>query len=73
MSEYETQFNKLSKFAPELMVIEQRRVKRFVQGLNMEIQETLATAQVNIFMEALEKTQMIENTKVQVRASKHEK
>ena len=30
VSEYETQFTKLSKFAPELIVTEQRRVRRFV-------------------------------------------
>ena len=44
VSEYETQFTKLSKFAPELIATEQRRVKRFVQGLNVEIQEALAAA-----------------------------
>ncbi|XP_027169585.1 uncharacterized protein LOC113782259 [Coffea eugenioides] len=39
ISEYETQFTKLSKFALELITTEQRRVRRFVQGLNVEIQE----------------------------------
>ena len=37
VAEYETQFTKLSKFAPELIATEQRRVRRFVQGLNVEI------------------------------------
>ena len=32
VSEYETQFTKLSKFAPELIVTEQRRVRRFGKG-----------------------------------------
>ena len=53
--EYETQCTKLSKFAPELIATEQRRVRRFVQGLNVEIQEVLAAAQINTFMEVLEK------------------
>nr|XP_027067809.1 uncharacterized protein LOC113693473 [Coffea arabica] len=44
VSEYETQFTKLSKFAPELIVTEQRRVRRFVQGLNVKIQEAFAAA-----------------------------
>nr|XP_027082262.1 uncharacterized protein LOC113704571 [Coffea arabica] len=60
VSEYETQFTKLSKFAPELIATEQRRVRRFVQGLNVEIQEALAAAQINTFTEVLEKAQRIE-------------
>ena len=55
MAEYETQFTKLYKFASELVVTEQRRVRRFIQGLNLEIQEALAVVQVNIFTESLEK------------------
>ena len=31
VSEYETQFTKLSKFASELIATEQRRIRRFVQ------------------------------------------
>ncbi|XP_027169497.1 uncharacterized protein LOC113769232 [Coffea eugenioides] len=65
-SEYETQFTKLSKFAPKLIVMEQRRVRRFVQGLNVEIQEALAAAQINTFTEVLEKTQRIEIARAQV-------
>ncbi|XP_071918804.1 uncharacterized protein [Coffea arabica] len=37
VAEYETQFTKLSRFAPELVLIDQRRIRRFVQGLNVEI------------------------------------
>ncbi|XP_027178199.1 uncharacterized protein LOC113777365 [Coffea eugenioides] len=44
VAEYETQFTKLSKFAPELVLTEQRRVRRFIQGLNLEIQEASAAA-----------------------------
>nr|XP_027124258.1 uncharacterized protein LOC113740948 [Coffea arabica] len=62
--EYETQFTKLSKFAPELISTEQRRVRRFVQGLNVEIQEALAVAQINTFTELLEKAQRIEIARV---------
>ena len=43
VAEYETQFTKLSKFASELVVTERRRVRRFIQGLNLEIQEETAT------------------------------
>ena len=64
--EYKTQFTKLSKFTPELVVTEQRRVRSFMQGLNMEIQKVLVAAQVNTFTEALEKAQRIEKAKAQV-------
>ena len=60
MAEYKTQFTKLSKFAPELVVMEQRRMRRFVQGLNVKMQEALVAAQINTFTEALEKAQRIE-------------
>ena len=55
VSEDETQFTKLSKFAPELIATEPRKVRRFVQGFNVEIQEALAAAQINTFTEVLEK------------------
>ncbi|XP_027156976.1 uncharacterized protein LOC113758225 [Coffea eugenioides] len=55
VAEYESQFTRLSKFAPELILTEQRRVRRFIQGLNVEIQKDLAVAQINIFSDAVEK------------------
>ncbi|XP_027150316.1 uncharacterized protein LOC113750555 [Coffea eugenioides] len=64
VSECETQFTKLSKFAPELIATEQRRIRRFVQELNVEIQEALAAAQINTFTEVLEKAQRIEIARV---------
>ncbi|XP_071924777.1 uncharacterized protein [Coffea arabica] len=72
VSEYETQFSKLSKFVPKLIAMEQRKVRRFVRGLNVEIQETLAAAQINTFTEVLEKTQRIEIAKAQVVGDKQE-
>ena len=33
MAEYETQFTKLSKIATKLVVMEQRRVRQFIQGV----------------------------------------
>ena len=46
VAKYESQFTRLSKFTPELIVIGQRRIRHFVQGLNMEIQKDLAVAQM---------------------------
>nr|XP_027124245.1 uncharacterized protein LOC113740934 [Coffea arabica] len=60
--------NKQVQFAIfQFEVMEQRRVQRFVQGLNVEIQEALAAAQINTFTEVLEKAQRIEIVRAQVR------
>nr|XP_027078768.1 uncharacterized protein LOC113702032 [Coffea arabica] len=68
VAEYETQFTKLSRFAPDLVLTEQKRIRRFIQGLNVELQEALAAAQVDTFSQALEKAQRIETTRGQVKA-----
>ncbi|XP_027118577.2 uncharacterized protein [Coffea arabica] len=67
VAEYETQFTRLSKFAPELVVSEQKRIRRFIQGLNVEIQKDLAAAQIDTFKDALEKAQRVEQARSQVR------
>ena len=53
--EYKGRFTKLSKFAPELVVTERKRMRKFIQGLNIEIQESLTAAQITTFTDALEK------------------
>ena len=68
VAEYEALFTKLSRFAPELVATEQRRIRRFVQGLDLEIQESLAAVQVNSFSDIIEKAQRIEGAKAQVKA-----
>ena len=49
------------------MAIERKTIRRFVQGLNVKIQEGLAAAQISTFTESLEKAQRVESVKVQVR------
>nr|XP_027124193.1 uncharacterized protein LOC113740877 [Coffea arabica] len=68
VAEYETQFTKLSRFAPDLVLTEEKRIRRFIQGLNVELQEALAAAQVDTFSQALEKAQKIEVARGQVKA-----
>ena len=67
VAEYEGKFTKLSKYAPELVTNERRRIRRFVQGLDVEIQEGLAAAQISTFTEVLEKAQRVESARLQVR------
>ena len=57
VTEYEAQFTKLSKFSPDLVATERKRIRRFLQGLNLELHEALAVAQVNTFTEVLDKVQ----------------
>ncbi|XP_071933149.1 uncharacterized protein [Coffea arabica] len=68
VTEYAVQFTKLSRFAPELVTTEQRRVRRFVQGLNVEIQEGLAAVRIDTFAEAVEKAQRVEVARAQVKS-----
>ncbi|XP_027071994.1 uncharacterized protein [Coffea arabica] len=67
VAKYEGKFTKLSKYAPELVTNERKRIMRFVQGFNMEIQEGLAAAQILTFTEVLEKAQRVESARLQVR------
>ncbi|KND53438.1 hypothetical protein BSCH_01328c [Candidatus Paraburkholderia schumanniana] len=73
VAEYETQFTKLARFAPDLVNTEAKRIRRFVQGLNVEIQDALATAQLDTFSQVLEKAQRSERAKSQVRAFRDKK
>ncbi|XP_027103158.1 uncharacterized protein [Coffea arabica] len=67
MAEYESQFTHLSKFVPELILTEQRRVRRFIQGLNVKIQKDLAVAQITTFSDTVEKALRAKNARLQVR------
>ncbi|CAH2812409.1 MAG: hypothetical protein CBHOC_5399, partial [uncultured Caballeronia sp.] len=64
MAEYETQFTKLARYAPELVATEQRRIRKFIHGLNVELQEGLATARIDTFRDAIEMAQRLESAKV---------
>ena len=55
VAEYEEQFTKLLKFVPELVVTERKRIRRFIQGLNVEIQESLTAARITTFTDVLDK------------------
>ncbi|XP_027156451.1 uncharacterized protein LOC113758447 [Coffea eugenioides] len=68
VAEYEVQFTKLSRFAPELIATEQRRVRRFVQGLNVEIQEGLAAVRIDTFADAIKRAQRVEVARGQVKS-----
>ncbi|XP_071933783.1 uncharacterized protein [Coffea arabica] len=60
VAEYDIQFTRLSKLAPELVVNEQKCIRQFIQGLNVEIQKDLAVVQIDTFKDALDKAQRVE-------------
>ncbi|XP_071924914.1 uncharacterized protein [Coffea arabica] len=68
VAEYEVQFTKLSHFAPELVTTKQRRVRRFVQGLNVEVQEGLAAVRIDTFADPVEKAQRVKVARAQVKS-----
>ena len=65
--EYEGKFTKLSKYAPELVTNERKRIRQSVQGINVEIHEDLAAVQISTFTKILEKVEKVESTRMQVR------
>nr|XP_027071861.1 uncharacterized protein LOC113696682 [Coffea arabica] len=67
VAEYEGKFTKLSRYASELVATERRRIRRFVQGVNVEIQEGLAGARISTFTETLEKAQRVKSARLQVK------
>ncbi|KND53977.1 hypothetical protein BSCH_00008 [Candidatus Paraburkholderia schumanniana] len=67
VAEYETQFTKLARYAPDLIGTEQRRIRKFIRGLNVELQEGLATTRVQTFGEAIEMAQRLESAKALVK------
>ncbi|XP_071912309.1 uncharacterized protein [Coffea arabica] len=73
VAEYEIQFTKLSRFAPELIATEQRRVRRFVQGLNVEMQEGLAAVRIDTFADVVERGQRVEVARAQENPSRPRK
>ena len=65
VAEYEKRFTKFFKFAPELVITERKRIRRFIQGLNVKIQRSPIAAQITTFTDALDKAQRGENVKSQ--------
>ena len=66
MTEYEEKFTRLSKYAPEMVNTEVKRMRRFQQGLIVEIQDALVIARVETYAEKVEMAQRIEDSKAKV-------
>lgn len=67
VSQYETIFTRLAKYAPELVNTEEKRKKKFIRGLNVEIQNSLTIARVFTYAETVEMAQKIEDGQERLR------
>ena len=54
VAQYEVQFTKLSQYAPDMVNTKEKMIKRFLQGLNPEIQRILALAMMDTYAEVVE-------------------
>ena len=68
VAEYEAQFSKLSKYASEMVASDHRRKMLFIQGLHVELQESLATATLPTYGDAVETALKVEDTKMMVKS-----
>ena len=67
MAQYEVQFTKLSKYAPNMGNTEPKRRKRFLQGLNIEIQTGLAAVKAETYAEIVEVAQRLEDCQTKLK------
>ena len=67
VEQYEVQFTKLSKYAPDAVNTEEKRRKRFEKGLIIEIQAAMATARAETYTEMVETTQKIKDRQNKLR------
>ena len=67
VAQYEVQFTRLSKYAPDMVNTEAKRRRRFLQGLNIGIQTALAAVKVDTYAEVVESAQRIESCQGKLR------
>ena len=67
VTQYEIQFTKLSRYAPEMVNTDKKRKQRFLQGLKVEIQDALVTAIVETYAEIVELAQRVEDSQAKVK------
>ena len=58
---------RLSKYAPEMVNTEEKRMRRFQQGLTLKIQKSLLTTRVDTYAELVELAQRIEDHESKIR------
>ncbi|KAK3025302.1 hypothetical protein RJ639_042696 [Escallonia herrerae] len=61
VSVYESQFTDLARFCPHLVDTEERKVRKFVKGLNKDLQDKLIPLQLQTYMAVVDRALAIEN------------
>ncbi|XP_052478755.1 uncharacterized protein LOC128034084 [Gossypium raimondii] len=64
--DYEVEFVQLSQYAPELLLFERDRCKRFRFGLNREVRVYLVAQNVKMFDELVERAKVVKDTLVEL-------
>ena len=67
VTQYEIQFTKLSRYIPEIVNTKEKRRRRFLQGLNVEIQDALVTARIDTYAKTVEYAQRVEDSQVRLK------
>ncbi|KAK2991790.1 hypothetical protein RJ640_000299 [Escallonia rubra] len=61
VSVYESQFTDLARFCPHLVDTEERKVRKFVKGLNKDLRDKLIPLQLQTYMAVVDRALAIEN------------
>ncbi|KMZ11300.1 hypothetical protein BHUM_04587c [Candidatus Burkholderia humilis] len=67
VAQYEKKFNRLSKYAPDLVDTDIKRNKRFIQGLNLEIQDALVTVRMDTYADLVDYALRVEDSKARLK------
>ncbi|XP_052199608.1 uncharacterized protein LOC127806395 [Diospyros lotus] len=68
VTQYETEFVALSRYAPELVTPESRRVSKFQRGLRPEIRHAMAGIEAPDFPTAVQRAHAVERDRLEARA-----
>ena len=69
--QYDREFRKLARFAPDLVTTAKESVKRFISGLRPIMQKDLSILEFNTCAEILNKALKLENGYTQLQAHTH--
>ena len=59
LMEYERRFNQLSRYAPHLVDMDERKARRFEKCLNREIENVVRALRLPTYREVLERSQIV--------------
>ncbi|KAL2466014.1 Retrotrans gag domain-containing protein [Abeliophyllum distichum] len=64
VTEYEAEFARLAKFAPDLVATEERRARRFEKGLRSRIKQAVIPFELTTYREVVSKSLLVERAQL---------